>query len=361
MHKRLDHIDGLRGLAAALVLYQHLAEYGGALAPDGHWVEAQLHFLLTYVDLGKVGVVAFFAVSGYIVPFSFGSLRPRLGFLISRFFRLYPAYWLSLVLAVLLLPNIGQHVFSGVQVAANVTMVQYFLRQADVLGVYWTLLVELIFYAMCFGVFCLGRLRSAVTALWIFSAMLAMALVGAIAKSRGIGVIPASLPLYLAVMWYGACLRLATLEQDTAARRMCRIMLPILVVMIPLVWATAYDDTSHKESVLSVIVAFYLALLMFLYCVHFRGFVWSPLVYLGGISYSLYLFHPLALELALHWAKGYAWPMAGVVQLVMTVVLSVLAAHVVQRWVEVPAIRLGKRLVAKLSAAAAGSASPSRI
>jgi peptidoglycan/LPS O-acetylase OafA/YrhL len=138
------------------------------------------------------------------------------------------------------------------------------------------------------------------------------------------------------------------LEYDHTARRLCRVMLPVLAVMVPLVWATAYDDVTHKESVLADVSAFYVALALFLFCVHRRAFTSKPWVYLGGISYSLYLFHPLTLDLAAFWAKTFAWPVSGVVQVLASLSLSLLVAHIVNRHVERPAIRLGKRLVPAL-------------
>lgn len=349
MTQRLDHIDGLRGLAALLVLYQHLAEYGAAMAPAASFAESHLRFLFGYLDVGKLGVVMFFAISGYIVPFSFRSDYPRSGFVISRLFRLYPAYWLSLLAAAALLPQLGHAEFSPRQVAANATMVQGLLHQKDAIGVYWTLLVEVIFYAMCFAVFSIGRLRSARTALSIFGTMLALAIASAYARSEGHTALPVALPLYLAVMWFAHCTRLATLEHDGRARQLCWVMLPVLLAMVPWIWATAYDDSSHKENVLADVSAFYAALLLFLVCVKTHAFSSTLLVYLGGISYSIYLFHPLALELGASVGKGFAWPAGALVQIGVTLVLSLVTADLVHRFVERPAIRLGKRLLPALA------------
>lgn len=350
MKHRLEHIDGLRGLAAVVVLYQHMAEYWAALSPGASLATRQLDVLFGYMDIGKLGVVAFFAISGYIVPFSFDAQRPRLSFVVSRIFRLYPAYWLSLALAVVLLPLIGHAEFGGRQIAANATMVQTALRQKDVLDVYWTLLIEVTFYAMCFGVFSAGLLRKPRAVFWIFCAMLASAVVGAVARDRGHAGIPAALPLYLAVMWFGACTRLATLERDDLARRLCRPMLALLLVAIPFVWFTAYDAGAHKESLLADVTAFYAALAVFLFCVHRRAFASRSWIYLGSISYSLYLLHPIALELATYWTKHVDWPMRAAVHAFVTLVLSLLGAHLMSRHVERPAVRLGKRMVPALLA-----------
>lgn len=93
LKQRLDNIDGLRGLAALSVIV-------------GHWLEMLVkHFdisraagpLVANVDMiyfspGRLGVVTFFCISGFVIPFSFSGEKPLRTFALSRFFRLYPAY-----------------------------------------------------------------------------------------------------------------------------------------------------------------------------------------------------------------------------------------------------------------------------
>ena len=85
---RLGFLDFVRGIAAFAVLLQHTGE---TLWPSINWATHQ------YVNIGRFGVVAFFLVSGFIIPFSLergGSVR-RFG--VGSFFRLYPLYWVSLI------------------------------------------------------------------------------------------------------------------------------------------------------------------------------------------------------------------------------------------------------------------------
>src|SRR4051794_36699042 len=110
--QRIDYLDGLRGVAATLVLIGHAAEETCATvsAPT-------LDRILDYVGFGRIGVVAFFCVSGFVIPFSFRPPDAVRNFAISRFFRLYPAYWLSLALFLALSAALG-HTFAPAQVAA---------------------------------------------------------------------------------------------------------------------------------------------------------------------------------------------------------------------------------------------------
>lgn len=346
---RLAHIDGLRGIAALAVLYQHLLEYAGSMAPAGSWIQRHLDWTLDYCDFGKLGVVAFFAISGFIVPYSFAGTSPRLGFVISRFFRLFPAYWLSLLAAIFVLPMLGAPTIPVKQVLANATMVPSLWHHDYVLGVYWTLTIELAFYAMCLALFCLGKLHSTRVLAGMFAGMLAVATVGAILRSNHLGGVPAAAPLYLAVMLFAACARLAVIDGDRQAKRYSVVMLSALLVAIPMVWATAYTDQSHKESVLAAVLAMEVALVLFVFSVTRRTFSIGSLGYVGSISYSIYLLHPIALEAGTFLAADRDWPAAAFVLVIATLAATFLSAALVYRMLEQPAIRVGRRLLTRLS------------
>lgn len=353
MGQRLEHLDGLRGIAALLVVYQHLVEYGGRMAPADSWVAVHLAHLLTYIDVGKAGVIAFFAISGFVVPMSFGTQAlPRLGFVISRLCRLYPAYWVSLALAALLLPALGVASWAAPQLAANLTMVQLLLGHADVISVYWTLLIELGFYASCVLVFSLGRLHSPAWCAGMACVLLAMALGGSVLRAQVSPLVPVGAPLYLAIMWYCAAVRLWLLDKVPGAGRWCLWVLPLLLLLFPLTWAVAYDDHTHRETVLAVVTGFYAGLGLFFWCVLRRRLAAPLLVRVGALSYGLYLFHPLALDLAQRLVRDLAWPWPWrlATLALLTVGLSFAAAWGVRRWVELPGIAAGKRLVARVAA-----------
>jgi peptidoglycan/LPS O-acetylase OafA/YrhL len=64
---RLRRIDALRGIAALLVVWLHVAESYVGLGPiDGRW----MYEFARSIDVGRVGVVAFFLISGFVIPFS---------------------------------------------------------------------------------------------------------------------------------------------------------------------------------------------------------------------------------------------------------------------------------------------------
>ena len=144
MNPRLIQIDALRGLAAVLVV-AHSSEYftSRALAL-GHG--AGFDTLVRTFDFGRIGVVLLFMVSGFVVANSLSAPGTQLlYFLARRFFRLYPLYWFSMLLAYFFL-NSPQP--NAATIMANLTMFPSLWSAKAMMGLYWTLEVELVIYLL---------------------------------------------------------------------------------------------------------------------------------------------------------------------------------------------------------------------
>ena len=85
----------MRGIAAIGVCYFHAAEHFVNTASIKSGIEYNImHLFCKDIDLGKIAVVIFFAISGFVVPFSIFKYNKNhlYNFAINRFFRLYPVY-----------------------------------------------------------------------------------------------------------------------------------------------------------------------------------------------------------------------------------------------------------------------------
>lgn len=347
MHNRLAHLDGLRGLAALLVLYQHLVEY--LVKPAAAWplLRDHLAFLHGVIDLGKVGVVAFFLISGFIVPYSYRGPGAVGRFATSRFFRLYPAYWLSLLLAVLCLPHLKDVTFTATQLLANLTMLPKVLGHKEVLGVYWTLFVEVVFYVTTVAVFAVGGLRSLRWCGALVVVFCALAVLGAVLRAQGHGGAPVTLLLYLAYMWFGACCRLCFLERQAGASRVVAALTALLLGVTPLVWGIAFEDDSHTETVLAATLGCVGGLALFLWCVARQTLTQPFWLRAGALSYAIYLFHPIGLDLGLVLGTriaGEVYAIHLLTQVAVTLGFTWVLAALVKRWIEDPAIEAGRQV-----------------
>ena len=97
----MDNIDAIRGIAALAVVYFHIAQYFikiPGVAAHGDFLSEVSYQL----NLGFLGVLVFFAISGFVICPTLKGERANgvRRFIISRFFRLFPAFWASMLLMI---------------------------------------------------------------------------------------------------------------------------------------------------------------------------------------------------------------------------------------------------------------------
>ena len=102
------------------------------------------------VDLlaGKYGVYLFFLISGFVIFMTLERTRTAADFVVSRFSRLFPAYWAAFLLTATVVYTVGLPLqqLPASQALLNLTMVQEILGAEHLDGSYWTLQIELFFY-----------------------------------------------------------------------------------------------------------------------------------------------------------------------------------------------------------------------
>tara|TARA_B110001454_G_scaffold213634_1_gene232144 strand:- start:2151 stop:3206 length:1056 start_codon:yes stop_codon:yes gene_type:complete len=150
---RLIELDALRGIGAITVVLFHLTTRFPQVFPGVDHVPFSFW-------AGEYRVLLFFAISGFAIFFTLERIGTVADFAVNRFSRLFPAYWatLPIVLAFVWLGDVERLQISPMAALANVTMLQGFLYLPAIDGAYWTLTVELGFYASMTGLWLLlGR------------------------------------------------------------------------------------------------------------------------------------------------------------------------------------------------------------
>lgn len=153
---RMATLDLLR-LAAALAVVCFHYLFRGELASDGH---SQAYPIASGVAIyGYLGVNLFFLISGFVIAWS-AEGRDFARFALARFARLYPGFLVCMAITFMVLVVAGDPAFpvSWFQFAANLIMFSPALGQPFMDGVYWSIILEVIFYgwvavALFFGVF----------------------------------------------------------------------------------------------------------------------------------------------------------------------------------------------------------------
>lgn len=166
---RVNEIDLLRFIAALAVVFFHYS-FRGYAADDMSIMPYPL--LASVSKYGYLGVELFFMISGFVILMTAanGNLRR---FVISRVVRLYPAFWVCCTLTFLVTLAIGEPRYSATfdQYVANMTMLNGFVGIPSIDEVYWSLFVEIRFYALVAIVLLTGRIHRAQTfiLLWLIS------------------------------------------------------------------------------------------------------------------------------------------------------------------------------------------------
>lgn len=142
---RVPTLDLLRFAAVGAVILYHYGFWG----PTSHGVpEVALPALAGIAQYGFLGVPVFFAISGFVIAYS-AEGRDAIGFGIARFSRIYPTFVVCMTLTFVVTALFGAgHFEVGLeQWLANLFIAAPMLGRPYVDTAYWSLVIEVVFYA----------------------------------------------------------------------------------------------------------------------------------------------------------------------------------------------------------------------
>lgn len=310
---RLDTLDGLRGIAALLVVVFHFTarwtheKHGASLYPYGDVFYEAAPWL---VYAGFFGVSLFFLISGFVIIMTLQRCSGLAEFAVRRVSRLWPTMLVCATLTTLLvngsgiydrLPFVSHWRVNPVEYVSSVLFIDPAftgqllgiegLRWVD--GVYWTLWVEVRFYALIAIVYCIAG-REAFGWAWLAIQTLSSALMVFAFISHGEGNAALNLvfqPYFLFWFTLGICAWYVWQGRLPVPVMLSAIMALAGLAASVLLEARANPDLGPAGSLVlfaSIIAVFILVL--------FRGrsfgFLTSkPAVAIGLASYPLYMFH----------------------------------------------------------------------
>ena len=324
--------DGMRGIGFLLVITAHIPSVP----------------LFSYLQ-GWTAVWLFFVISGYLVTMLLMREEKSQGrvafgpFLVKRFFRIMPSYWLAILIYWLacfaLLPD---------DYASFMERLPYFLSflpeyaNANGYSIFthsWTVGVELKFYLLLPPVVFL----MIENANWRFAATAMMAVL-----LTAIGSFNAQ--SYCAILC-GVMLALA-LERPRGYAAIA--MLTRVPVAVPLAFVVAVFVMLRYTEQLAVVAL--VATYLIAYCILqqaalMRVLTWQPLVYIGQRSYGAYLLHFLAIRIG-YMAFGNDTANGGLLTACFCLAVTVPAAELMYRAIEQPGVDFGRRLISRMGSPA---------
>lgn len=327
---RIAELDALRGIAAMAVILFHFTS-GIAKNWSFHLYDPPFQF-----PYGGTGVDLFFMISGFVIFMTLDRARSAAHFAVGRFSRLFPTFWACALITLLVTSNYG---LPGMEVSPrdalwNITMMPRFVRAQMIDGAYWSLEFELLFYIAMLVLHQIGafkKLTIPVLLLWLAAAAAAHGILthGSADSQlyRLTGKIKAVTSLdYIHLFGVGMIL------YDAHRRRAWSIGHTLVLAACA---ALAYWKATfpmHFAFVLGFGLLLHLATTGWLPFLNAK-----PLVFLGAISYPLYLIHQnigLVLLNALGSFATSAWLRLGI-----TIIAMVVLAWLISIFIERPSMR----------------------
>jgi len=317
--KRITELDGLRGIAViAVLLFHYLFHYD---VMYGHQIDS-----IEIFRYGFYGVHLFFLVSGFVIFWTISRSEKPLDFVWSRFSRLYPPFWIALLLtfisvAVFSLPNREVDISTFL---LNFLMFHEYFGVGHVDGVYWTLTIELAFYFWILVIFCFGQIKNIekILILWLCCSA--------------------------TLSFYG-------LDEQIEQRYKSLFILDYIELFAAGICFYKYKIKNHNNfthitivlSVLSIYFSYSVKIslgICFLYLCFWLVTIGKIkllgnkiFVYFGTVSYSLYLIHQNIGYIIIN--KSYLYGYSPVLGVITAFMVSLLLAHLIMVYVERPCLR----------------------
>jgi peptidoglycan/LPS O-acetylase OafA/YrhL len=311
---RFAVLDPLRFAAAILVLLYHYSIYFSGE-------------LISLAKFGYLGVVFFFMLSGFVISSSATNATP-LRFAFARAKRLYPAFIACLAITLIIVYLCKGQYWPWKNILLNGLIINDYLGVANIDGVYWTLQAELKFYACVFVLIACGQYKQHKFWLPIWLAAACLYYFTRQPFFMGWFINPAYSFFFIG----GVCAFLMHKDKNDRAIK--------LYFLISLIFGVATAGVQVRQfipivSLLDVWMARIIVLVFYIFfyalsqgkC-NFQRVPWWWL-YLGAVSYPLYLLHNLCGKTLIDYFHG-AFPLSLLVPLIsLAIIFMALAVHII--------------------------------
>lgn len=345
--------DLVRALAVLAVLYSHISFYLLDDIGGGWWLIDVVNVVLIddaglNLHLSFVGVSMFMLLTGLLITRS-AMRQTRRDFMVARLVRLVPALWFAVAVAVVLVRLGINGMFSGqLGITNGEALLSFFLGgfflrpEVAVLGVTWTLVVQMVFYLYCIAMRSALRSRPIVVPL-VGAALCALVIVYNLYLPQPYTIpfltkVAAVLPtLFLGQIFYLGWAKLITWRWVVLG-----VLTQIEVIRFAIDAHAFWTGDTYLWTLL-VVTGTVLVL------ARYDGpIARSPVIsWIGTRSYAIYLIHTLVLYRIYENVEPHLGPsIAVLVFLAGTAAL----AEIMYRWIELPAARYLSAHYARLRA-----------
>ncbi len=269
---RLYELDCVRGIAAlGIMLYHYTCRYrhlfGDSIIP--RWMD---------FPIGRYGVEVFFILSGFSIIFTIEKQNLSVHkFISKRILRLYPTYWLCTTITFILVTAIGlpgREVTFG-EFLINLTMLQFGLNIKAVDGATWTLFMILMFYFIIACILFIKKMHKVKLICWCGFILIVINFV-----------IPTTLLKLLTIGNHGVFFIAGISFYQIYKSPHLNNSYHLLNICCFIMACVLFHELLPIVTLILIFIAFYLFTFGKL-----KWVISKPLIFLGNISYPLYLLH----------------------------------------------------------------------
>lgn len=305
--RNIYQLDILRGIAALLVVLFHAKPFIEYITPNYSYL---------FNGGSYLGVSLFFILSGFVISLSTQNNSKIYIFLIQRFFRVY----IPLVVAIVIYAYMHSKIFS---IYSLLYLIPDVTGAAPYYGygiyfITWTLVYELLFYilfAVSMFISSKNRLEIVIGIILINTILLQVILTGQLSFNVNISQIKYDIPIFkqlfsfiinpinllflIGVLFY----KYRKLIEKLSERKINKIELLSITIFVMLGFFYIQGHGIFQMGLFSVITFYYFLLWHYKSKENQITIIQRIFIYLGTVSYSLYLMHYIAIDLRIYYLK----------------------------------------------------------
>ena len=349
----IQSLDYLRGIMAFSIMINHYFAWGYGESETVGYLQR----------IGFYGVTIFYVLSGLTLFYVYDNRLARNGksiltFYLKRVFRIFPLLWFASFFGIIRILITSPETFSWSTVFLNYTGLFGFVTPNAYLATgAWSIGHELVFYAFFpFLYFLLKRKNIIITAILVLAALSICGYVSYIVfpQLNQLGIIWKTYlnPLTQLIYFLSGMVMAQTLWKQEIKQSIVIVTLISTITLFLLIPVSERVDLIiGNNRLIFSILAILLCWCFFKLRIQLPTFIQKPLKYIGDISYSIYLIHPifywgikvLFIQLQLPIPFHYLIP----VSMIGTICMS----HLVYTFIEKPMVKLGKAITQHLKLA----------
>lgn len=361
MEKRYKFMDILRITAAFLVMWGHYISDGtfaesipGVVSDNNQlpildWNKHSLWKIESWLidnvhtQTAIVGVLLFFIITGYLIALMLERYTPA-QFLVNRLFRIFPTLIVCILINSAFVYFTQGITFKPINFFASMTLTYSILLVPPIMGILWTLVVEVVFYLLA----AIIRKFDIYRLIYLYAAIFAIIIVSAQFKNSYTLTLAYNFK-FVSYILIGSAIYLSENLKNLYNKIMLILSAAVFTFITFKLYSIQFNDTTTYPNIGTHFVVLFIFISLYMIEIKFPvllEFIAHSLSFLSEMVYPIYLLH-----VSIGLGFMYILALKGFDQYLIIaggVIASIIISKIVNIVIEKPAINLGKNINKKI-------------